>query len=640
MQNKALDMAPTPPLRVLWRSGEALIRAAVTGGALYGMTPDGFIAALAPETGALRWKSTAAYLPGRLAADGTNIYVLQSGVGLIALTDGGSSYTEQVLYEMPDLENAIGISQPVPIGATVHLAVGGRLLAISTAGAGLHFEVALTGDGPHSLMPLEDDLLTVSGTGAPTRWRAGAPAYSKVWASPAEAPVNLAERAALAAGDRLIVAGQSGVVAYNKGTGARLWARNGIGNLAFAARGASLYCAGDQAALWALRLADGATLWDRQHLAFVSHTPRLGLAVGERHLWVGAALSDGFEPAALWAVDLEDGNFAWQATGVSLFYGNGLPLVAGGRLYTYGTTDPLTAMADLEAAPGVRLEQIKQTPTPLRGDGEGFNPVEVSLRLDVAAKVAFIAWHERDVRNNAVGPIAFQPGRHTINYDARWPRGWTDINQFGRLAFDIEETGSGVTYSQVLLVPVNTLPDIQHHWARRSIETMLYHKYIGGYPDLTFRPDNLVTRAESCSIIAKTLGLKRPSPGFRTKFTDIAGHWARNAIIALEEREIIGGFREADGTYTFRPDTLMTRAQEARLLVKAYEIPPAPAGFKTRFTDIAGHWAKGDIAALEAGGFVNGFQENDGSFTFRPERNLTRAELCTTVVRIRNLFRP
>lgn len=71
--------------------------------------------------------------------------------------------------------------------------------------------------------------------------------------------------------------------------------------------------------------------------------------------------------------------------------------------------------------------------------------------------------------------------------------------------------------------------------------------------------------------------------------------------------------------------------------MRAYSVASAAAGFRPRFVDVAGHWAEGEILALEAGGYVTGFRVANGTYTYRPNRFLTRAELCAMVVRIRNL---
>jgi outer membrane protein assembly factor BamB len=624
---------------MLWKGADSLVSAALGDNTIYGITQDGFAAAYSASAGTARWTTATTYVPGRLAVSGRTIYGFQLGVGLMSIADKGTSAAELNLYKISTLSAGTMLSQPVPMQKLVHFVLDNRLLAVDASAGSVKFSLDLSGEGPYSLYTLGDDLLAVSGTGRPTRLHVNTGSYSTVWSAGLGGGADRTERTALVTDTLAVVAVPGGVAAYNAANGRLLWSTLGAGNLALAIDGGTLYCAGDRAGVWSLDLSNGAVLWERQYLAFVSRTSRVGLAIGDKCLWVGAMLDDGAEPAALWALNLEDGSFIWQATGVTLTYGNGLPLVAGGRVYSYGSLDPLTAMGGLNGVPAVTQANIRQTPNPLRGPMSGFNPVEVSVKLDIAASVEFIPWHERDVRNNGIGPIPFQAGSHTISYNAQFPRGWTDINQFGRLAFDIKETQSGLNYTVVMLVPVNTLPDIQHHWARQSIEAMIYHQYIGGYPDLTFRPNNLVTRAESSAIIAKTLGLEHPTAGFHTKFTDIGGHWARSYITALEEKDIVGGFQEADGTFTFRPNLNMTRAQDAKILVKAYNVTAAPASFQTKFTDIAGHWAEPFIKALEFKGYASGFREADGTFTYRPERNLTRAELSTLVVRIMGLTR-
>ena len=39
-------------------------------------------------------------------------------------------------------------------------------------------------------------------------------------------------------------------------------------------------------------------------------------------------------------------------------------------------------------------------------------------------------------------------------------------------------------------------PDIEGHWAMGSINTMIIRGFMKGYPDGTFKPDNILTRAE------------------------------------------------------------------------------------------------------------------------------------------------
>jgi hypothetical protein len=50
------------------------------------------------------------------------------------------------------------------------------------------------------------------------------------------------------------------------------------------------------------------------------------------------------------------------------------------------------------------------------------------------------------------------------------------------------------------------------HWAYGYIETAVSHGIVGGYPDGTFRPDALLTRAQLSKILALTMQQARPNP--------------------------------------------------------------------------------------------------------------------------------
>ncbi|WP_088833547.1 S-layer homology domain-containing protein [Paenibacillus tyrfis] len=50
---------------------------------------------------------------------------------------------------------------------------------------------------------------------------------------------------------------------------------------------------------------------------------------------------------------------------------------------------------------------------------------------------------------------------------------------------------------------------------------------INGYPDLTFKPNNSITRAEFVSILVKALKLKASES---RAFDDTTGQWAKDSI--------------------------------------------------------------------------------------------------------------
>lgn len=92
-----------------------------------------------------------------------------------------------------------------------------------------------------------------------------------------------------------------------------------------------------------------------------------------------------------------------------------------------------------------------------------------------------------------------------------------------------------------------------------------------GYKDksgkLCFYPDNKAKRADIAVMLAKTLGLEGPTDGFKSKFTDIGKHSAKNAIMALEEKGLLGGYT-VDGKVLFKPDGTITRAEIGVLMIR------------------------------------------------------------------------
>jgi hypothetical protein len=118
-----------------------------------------------------------------------------------------------------------------------------------------------------------------------------------------------------------------------------------------------------------------------------------------------------------------------------------------------------------------------------------------------------------------------------------------------------------------------------------------------------------------------------PSPNGSHPFSDIAGHWAEAWIEELYDEGMTSGF--PDGTYG--PENRVTRAEMAIFLLKAMHgstyTPPAAAGGS--FSDVAGHWAEAWIEQLREEGITSGHP--DGSY--RPENNVTRAEMAVFLVR-------
>ncbi|MCM3762511.1 amidase family protein [Alkalihalobacillus oceani] len=163
--------------------------------------------------------------------------------------------------------------------------------------------------------------------------------------------------------------------------------------------------------------------------------------------------------------------------------------------------------------------------------------------------------------------------------------------------------------------------DVGGHWAADYIDTLVELGLISGYPDGTFRPNASISRAEAARIIARELGLEDGE----SSFADVAaGHWAAADIGAVESAGILTGY--PDGT--FKPDGRLSRQEMAVILVRAYELS---GDSSASFSDVSeGSWSYPYIAALTSNQVTSGYLDG----TFRPSRDITRAEFSVMVARV------
>ena len=84
--------------------------------------------------------------------------------------------------------------------------------------------------------------------------------------------------------------------------------------------------------------------------------------------------------------------------------------------------------------------------------------------------------------------------------------------------------------------------DIAGHWAYAYIAELYADGILKGYPDGTFRPNANMTRAEFTTLLVKAL---KPSAASGTpSFKDTAGHWAAKEIAEARASGIVKGFAD------------------------------------------------------------------------------------------------
>jgi len=97
-----------------------------------------------------------------------------------------------------------------------------------------------------------------------------------------------------------------------------------------------------------------------------------------------------------------------------------------------------------------------------------------------------------------------------------------------------------------------------------AVETLMALGIVNGYPDGTYRPANVVTRAEMAKLLIVALGYEELSGG-AASFSDTAGHWAEGYIALATGLGIVQGY--PDGT--FKPDATVSFDEAVTMILRA-----------------------------------------------------------------------
>ena len=152
--------------------------------------------------------------------------------------------------------------------------------------------------------------------------------------------------------------------------------------------------------------------------------------------------------------------------------------------------------------------------------------------------------------------------------------------------------------------------------------------YINGYPDGSVKPDGEITREEITSILYRIVNHDYEKPFVATgeAFPDVsASHWSAHDIEYMSDKHIVYGYPDGE----FKPGNNLTRVEFAALIRRFAKLEKTDQ--ENPFPDLdESHWAYEDILALNASGLMQGYEDG----TYRPENNITRAEVMTVVNKI------
>ena len=173
----------------------------------------------------------------------------------------------------------------------------------------------------------------------------------------------------------------------------------------------------------------------------------------------------------------------------------------------------------------------------------------------------------------------------------------------------------------LMIVPVCVFADFsdvpENHWAYECINELKEAGVVDGYEDGSFRPEGFVTRAETARILCDIAHL----PEGDGKYPDISEDdwyytYARDCGRFIVNGDVFGG------------NIPITREEFAKavVLIKGIEADEDSAG---DFSDYETIKEPLYVSSAVEAGFVSGYEDG----TFRPEGNVTRAEVCSMLSR-------
>ena len=167
------------------------------------------------------------------------------------------------------------------------------------------------------------------------------------------------------------------------------------------------------------------------------------------------------------------------------------------------------------------------------------------------------------------------------------------------------------------------LNDIDGSKNKSAILYLANKGVLSGYPDQTFKPNNVVNRAELIKILTASLGVTDLDG--RNCFPDVTDQWFAPYVCYGKSKGWVSGY--ADGN--FRPSDAVNKVEAIKMLVNAYGYKLNPTGSNLGFTDVTStDWYTPYVEAAKSRNLV---EEQSGSLNV--SAGMTREKIAEYVYR-------
>lgn len=198
---------------------------------------------------------------------------------------------------------------------------------------------------------------------------------------------------------------------------------------------------------------------------------------------------------------------------------------------------------------------------------------------------------------------------------------------------DILNNGTAIDTKPENTLPIQTFQDIESHWAKEDIQKLLEYGILSQDEENNFYPDRNLTRGEFCKMIV--LAFDKSIDDASCSFNDVdQAIWSYPYIAALATQDIVRGI----GDSLFGPFNNITREDAAVMVYRAIGQQLSLQNTDSVYFDdenSISDYAKQAVEALAAGGYIQG-RDNQ---VFEPKSYITRAEICTILIRLLEDFK-
>lgn len=251
-----------------------------------------------------------------------------------------------------------------------------------------------------------------------------------------------------------------------------------------------------------------------------------------------------------------------------------------------------------------------------------------------------LIWEAKDDGNNSGGGTTY----YTLHYDSNGGTQYDNERYRRNTVVELDKTPlrEGYTFTgwyadeelteRITEIKMTSNKTVYAGWEATDIPDWLngddHFAYIVGRNDGLVHPEADITRAEAATMFFRLLDdeVRQKNLAETNSFTDTPKDaWYNTTVSTMAKLGIVTG--DPDGS--FRPDDSITRAEFAAIAVR---FDDSAYDGEELFTDIAGHWAQNEINAAANKGWISGYADG----TFRPQKDITRAEAVTLVNRVLN----